>query len=46
MWSVLEKKRVPLTYIKLIKDMYAEVVTSVKTSGGITSKFLIKIGLH
>ena len=41
MWSVLEKKGVPLTYIKLIKDMYAEVVTSVRKSGGITS-FLSK----
>ena len=41
MWLVLEKKGVPLTYIKLIKDMYAEVVTSVRKSGGITS-FLSK----
>ena len=30
----------------LIKDMYDDVVTSVRTSDGDTDDFLIKIGLH
>jgi hypothetical protein len=33
-------------YIKLIKDMYDRTVTSVRTSGGITSEFPITRGLH
>ncbi len=45
-WWVLEKKCVPLKHIKLIKDMYDESVTSVRTSRGITSEFLITIDLH
>jgi hypothetical protein len=40
MWWVLENKRVPLKYIKLIKDVYDGTATSVRTSGGITSEFL------
>ena len=32
--------------VKLIKDMYNGVVISMLTSGGITSEFLITIGLH
>ena len=43
---ILEKKWVPLKYIKLIKDMYDEAITSVRTSGGITSEFPITLGLH
>ena len=35
-----------MKYIKLIKDMYDIVVTSARTSGGITSEFLITIILH
>ena len=41
-----KKKRVPLKYIKFIKDMYDGAVTSVWTSGGITSEFPITIGLQ
>ena len=37
---------VPLKYIKLIKDIYDGVATSVRTSGGITSEFPFIIGLH
>ena len=33
-------------YITLIKDMYDNVVTSVRTSDGDTDDFSIKIGLH
>ena len=37
MWWVLEMKEVPLKYIELIKDIYDGSITSVRTSGGITS---------
>ena len=40
------KKRVPIKYIDIIKDIYDKVVTNVKTCGGITSDFSITIGLH
>ena len=42
---VLEKKWAPLKYIKLIKDMYDEIVTSVRTSG-FTNEFTITTSLH
>ena len=42
----LMKKRVPIKYIDIIKDMCDGVVTNVKTCGGITSDFSITIGLH
>ena len=40
------KECVHAKYIKLIKDMYDRTVTSVRTSGGITSEFPITRGLH
>ena len=46
MWWALEKHKVPTKYITLIKDMYDNVVTSVRTSDGHTDDFPIKIGLH
>jgi len=46
MWWALEKHKVPAKYITLIKDMYDNVVTSVRTSDGDTDDFPIKIGLH
>uniref|UniRef100_R7W3H1 Callose synthase 9 n=1 Tax=Aegilops tauschii TaxID=37682 RepID=R7W3H1_AEGTA len=46
LWWALEKHKVPTNYITLIKDMYDNVVTSVRTSDGDTDDFLIKIGLH
>ena len=46
MWWTLEKKGVPTKYITLIKDMYDDVVTSVRACGGETSDFPINIGLH
>ena len=45
MWA-LDKYKVPAKYITLIKDMYGNVVTSVRTSDGDTDDFPIKIGLH
>ncbi|EMS52533.1 ATP-citrate synthase [Triticum urartu] len=46
MWWALEKHKVPAKYITLIKDMYDNVVTSVRTSNVDTDDFPIKIGLH
>jgi hypothetical protein len=46
MWWVLQKQKVSTKYITLIKDMYDNVVTSVRTSDGDTNDFSINIGLH
>ena len=40
------KKRVPIKYIDIIKDMCDGVVENIRTCGGITSNFSITIGLH
>ena len=45
MWWSLDKHKVPSKYVILIKDMYNNVVTSVRTNDGNTDYFLIKIGL-
>ena len=39
MWECLEKKEVLLAYIKVIKDMYKGMKTSVRTSAGDTEYF-------
>jgi hypothetical protein len=46
MWWVLQKHKVSSKYITLIKDMYDNVVTSVRTSDGDNNDFLINIELH
>jgi hypothetical protein len=46
MWWALDKHKVPAKYVTLIKDMYNNVVTSVRTNDGNTDYFLIKIELH
>ena len=46
MWWSLDKHKVPSKYVTLIKDMYNNVVTSVRTNDGNTDYFPIKIGLH
>ena len=46
LWQTLMKKRVPIKYIDIIKDMYDGVVANVRTCGGITSDFFITSGLH
>jgi hypothetical protein len=43
LWWTLEKQKVPTKYITLIKDMYNNVVTSVRTSDGDTDDFSIEI---
>jgi hypothetical protein len=46
MWWALQKHNVSTKYITLIKDMYDNVVTSVRTSNIDTNDFPINIGLH
>ena len=46
LWWILIKKRVPIKYIDIIKDIYDRVVANVRTCKGITNDFFIKIGLH
>jgi cytochrome oxidase Cu insertion factor (SCO1/SenC/PrrC family) len=44
-WA-LQKHKVSTKYITLIKDMYDDIVISVRTSDGDTNDFSINIGLH
>jgi hypothetical protein len=46
MWWALQKHKVSSKYITLIKDLYDNVVTSVRTSDRDTNDFSINIGLH
>ena len=46
MWWALDKYNVPTKYVGLIKNMYNNVVTSVRTSDGDTDDFPIRIRLH
>jgi hypothetical protein len=46
MWWALQKYKVSIKYITLIKDMYDNIVTNVRTSEGDTNDFSINIGLH
>jgi hypothetical protein len=46
MWWALQKHKVSTKYITLIKDMYDNVVTSVRISDRDTNDFLINIGLQ
>jgi hypothetical protein len=46
MWWALQKNKVSSKYITLIKDMYDNVVTSVRTSDEDTNDFPINIGPH
>ena len=46
LWTALEKKEVCVAYIKVIHNMYDGVLTKVRTPGGETNDFPIRIGLH
>ena len=46
MWWALDKLKVPSKYVTLIKDMYNNVVTRVRTNNGDINYLSIKIGLH
>ena len=43
MWWALDKHKVPTKYVGLIKDMYNNVMTSVRISDGDTDDFSIMI---
>jgi hypothetical protein len=45
-WWALQKHKVSTKYITLIKDMYNNIVTSVRISDEDTNDFPINIGLH
>jgi serine protease inhibitor len=46
MWWAMQKYKVSTKYINLIKDIYDNVVTSVRTSDRDTNDFPINIGLR
>jgi Reverse transcriptase (RNA-dependent DNA polymerase) len=46
MWWALKRKLVITNYVTIIKDMYTNVVTCVRTCDGKSNIFPIKIGLH
>jgi hypothetical protein len=46
MWWALNKHKVSIKHVTLIKDMYDKIVTSVRTTDGDTNVFPINIGLH
>jgi hypothetical protein len=43
MWWILQKYKVSIKYIILIKDMYDNIVTNVRTSDRDTNDFSINI---
>jgi len=45
-WRCLEKERVSLLYIRVIKDMYEGGRTSARTPEGVTNDFLVGMGLY
>ena len=46
LWKCLEKKGIPETYLRVIKDMYDGVRTRVRTLVGNTNEFPIDIELQ
>ena len=46
LWRCLKRKSIPVAYMRVIKDMYDKVKTTVKILVGVTDDFPIDIGLH
>lgn len=46
LWEVLNKKGIGSRYIEVVKDMYKDSKTSVRTVGGISEGFGVGIGVH
>ena len=45
-WKTLEARRVSMSYVRAIHDMYSRSTTFVRTAIGDTEDFLVEIGLH
>jgi len=43
LWWILMKKKVPIKYIDIIKDMHDGVVANVRICGAITNDFLSQL---
>ena len=46
LWRCLREKVVPENYVRLIKEMYRDVKTRVRSGVGTTDGFEVKVGLH
>ena len=46
LWEVLERKGVSKVYIEVIKDMYKDSRTRVRTVGGLSESFGVNVGVH
>ncbi|XP_070022785.1 secreted RxLR effector protein 78-like [Nicotiana sylvestris] len=46
LWRCLEVSSVPVSYISVIKDMYDDAKTRVRTEGGDSEHFPVVMGLH
>ena len=46
LWRCLEDKTVSPEYIRVIKDMYEGGRTNVRTPGGVSKDFPVRLGLH
>ena len=45
-WRCSRVKGVSEKYVRIMKDMYAEATTQVRSTVGTTEKFKVKVGLH
>ena len=45
-WRCLREQGVPEKYVRLVKDMYEDARTQVKTSIGLAGKITVRVGLY
>ena len=45
-WRCLREKGVSEKYVRIMKDMYTEATTEVRSTVGTTKKFKVRVGLH